>query len=183
MDVNSIINSIIETEGGFVNHPNDPGGPTKYGITLKTLTKYKQNATIADIMNLTKAEAYSIYENEYYKKTRINTIYDVSPDIAAKVLDTAVNMGPVTAIKFLQRALNALNNMQSYYKNLVVDGVIGSNTINSLIAFKANRGKEGIVVLLKALNCLRGERYITLTENSESNKAFIYGWIKNRISI
>lgn len=183
MGIQAIINSIIEVEGGYVNNPDDKGGPTKYGITLKTLRTYKQTATINDIINLTKSDAYSIYENEYYKKPKINAIYDVSPYIAEEVLDTAINMGIETSIKFLQRALNALNNKQTHYQDLLVDGIIGENTINNLIAYKAKRGKDGELVLLKALNCLQGERYIALAEKREQNETFVYGWLKNRVII
>lgn len=183
MNIQNIINSIIEIEGGYVNNPDDKGGPTKYGITLNTLKRYKNGATINDVMNLSKADAYSIYEYEYYKKPKINAIYDVSPNIAEEVLDSGINMGTQVAISFLQRALNALNYKQSFYEDLVVDGDVGAKTINALIAFKTKRGKEGELVLLKALNCLQGERYISLAEKREENETFVYGWLKNRVII
>lgn len=183
MTVNEIINGIIAREGGYVNHPDDKGGPTNYGITLKLYKKYKSSATIQDLKNLTKSQAYNIYETEFYRNTNIDQLVQFSQRLTEEVLDTAVNMGPSTAIKFLQRSLNALNMKGQLYSDISADGGIGDNTIEALIGFFSHRGKEGELVLLKALNCLQAVRYIELAEANLANESFLYGWLNNRIVI
>lgn len=181
--VQQIISDILQKEGGFVNHPDDRGGPTNFGITLKTYRKYKSNATIEDLKAMLRIEAYTIYEVEYYRNTKIDKLTPISSLISAEVLDTAVNMGPVVAVRFLQQCLNAFNNKQEFYKDLLVDGIIGQATINAMNVYKQRRGTLGEIVLLKALNCLQGARYIELSQNREANESFVFGWINNRVHL
>jgi len=105
-----------------------------------------------------------------------------SPSIAEELADTAVNMGVTRASKFLQRSLNALNNIQKNYPDLKLDGILGGNTVKSLKKFLFTRGSEGEKVILKMLNCLQGEFYVSLAERREKDERFIFGWFKNRIS-
>ena len=115
------IDDIIRVEGGYVNDPVDKGGPTKYGITQKTLSQYLgRQASIDDVKNLTKETAREIYERHYLTGPRINTL--PSP-IKEQILDIGVNSGPKTAIKMLQRVLNAAG-----FGPVTVDGVIGPMT-------------------------------------------------------
>ena len=103
------------------------------------------------------------------------------PDaLAEEVVDTAVNMGVTRAGKFLQRALNALNNQNKLYSDLVVDGDIGRATIAALRAYLSKREEN---VLIKALNCLQGAYYIELSERRQKDERFVYGWIKNRVKL
>ena len=75
MTVEEIIEGIIHKEGGYVNHPNDRGGPTKYGVTQKTLSRYYgYQASIEDVKNLDKSVAYDIYERYYYRVPGIDKI-------------------------------------------------------------------------------------------------------------
>ncbi|MBW5870648.1 hypothetical protein H0I69_23225, partial [Yersinia enterocolitica] len=55
--------------------------------------------------------------------------------------------------------------------------------LNALKAFLRHRGKEGEHVLLKGLNCTQGERYLELAESREANESFVYGWVKERVTI
>jgi len=87
---------------------------------------------------------------------------------------------PVRAGKFLQRALNVLNNTGSLYRDLKVDGAIGSATVSALRGYLDGRD-EG--TLVKALNCLQGAFYITLAERREKDERFVYGWFKNRVTL
>lgn len=181
--IEQILNDVLEKEGGFVNHPDDKGGPTNFGITLRTLRAHWANATVDNLKSLTKEEAKSIYVSEYYMKTGIFEIYKISPELAAEVLDTAINMGPKTAVIFLQRCLNVFNRGQINYADIEVSGTITSTTASGLSAFISHRGVDGIQVMLKALNCLQGARYVELAEKREANESFVYGWINNRIQL
>jgi lysozyme family protein len=181
--IQDIINGIIQVEGGYTNNPNDAGGPTNFGITLKTLQAYQPGATIDDVKNMQKSKAYSIYEDVYYTKSGISKITPLSFNIAAKILDISVNMGTGVGIKFLQQVLNAFNNNEQYYKDLVVDGGLGPVTLGALSTYLKVRGTLGEAVLLKAVNCLQGARYIELSQQYKNNETFVYGWIANRITL
>lgn len=90
-------------------------------------------------------------------------------------------MGPAIGVRFLQRALNALNRNARDFPDMTVDGAIGPLTLAALDAFLALRGPAGEMVLLKAIEAQQGERYIALAERRPANEAFLYGWLANRI--
>ena len=100
--------------------------------------------------------------------------------LAAELFDTGVNMGPAVAATFLQRALNALNRGGSDYADVLLDGRIGAATLAALDGFLATR-PGGETVLVKAVEALQGERYLTLAERRPANEAFLYGWLANRL--
>lgn len=102
-------------EGDYVNDPEDPGGETKFGISKKAYPDL-------DIRNLTTGEAKTIYLTDYWLKCRCDQI---PQDLALMVFDTAVNQGPATAVRLLQKALQ-----------VVVDGVMGPVTIGA--AFRSS---------------------------------------------
>ena len=117
MSIEKYIVNIINREGGFVDHPDDKGGATKYGITLKTLADWRNtNITADDIKSLHVEEAYKIYKENYLVKSGIINIKDYK--LQAIMLDTAINSGVSQSVKFLQQALGIKD-----------DGIIGSVTI------------------------------------------------------
>lgn len=101
--------------------------------------------------------------------------------LADELCDTGVNMGPSVASKFFQRWLTALNMRGKLYPDLIPDGAIGPRTITALKGYLSARGKEGEQVLLRALNCSQGARYLELAEGREANEDFLYGWVKERV--
>lgn len=107
----------------------------------------------------------------------------LSPDIAAELCDTGVNMGPTVASKMLQRWLNVFNLRGKLYPDMDADGRIGPRTLNALRAYMKNRGRDGELVLLTALNCTQGDRYLELAEKREANESFVYGWMKERVGV
>ena len=90
-------------------------------------------------------------------------------------------MGPAVAATFLQRALTALNRRGKDYPDLTPDGKIGVMTLAALQGYMRIRGKSGETVLLRALEALQGERYLSLAERRPANESFLYGWLANRI--
>ena len=119
--VKHIISEIIRREGGYVNHPNDRGGPTKFGVTQKTLSTYLgYSATIEDVKNMTIETAAEIYERSYYTQPRIDSIPE---EIQPVVTDASVLYGPKRAIMFLQNIVN-----EAAFGPISVDGVLGPNT-------------------------------------------------------
>ncbi len=92
-------------------------------------------------------------------------------------------MGPLIPIKWFQRWLNVFNNQQRFYPDLIVDSQIGSRTLSALRFFLSIRGSEGEMILILALNCSQGQRYLELAEQRQANESFIYGWMKERVKL
>jgi lysozyme family protein len=178
-DADRLIDSLIEREGGFANHPADKGGPTCFGITEAVARAHGYRGPMR---LLPREEAGEIYRRLYWLRPRFDEVAKRCPRLAAELFDTGVNMGPAVAATFLQRALTALNRNGADYPDLVPDGRVGTMTLFALDAFFAARGKgSGETILLRALEALQGERYLRLAERRPANEAFLYGWLANRI--
>jgi lysozyme family protein len=178
--IEAIIDAILEKEGGFVHHPHDRGGPTRYGITRSVA---RLNGWTGKVSDLPESLARNIYFEQYYRGPGFHLINNFASAIAKELMDTGVNMGPGVAVQFLQRSLNALNQEAKLYPDLKVDGFLGNKTLTALQAYLDHRRVEGEDVLLKALNCLQGERYIALAEKREENESFVFGWLKERVQL
>jgi len=179
MDVDELIDELIEREGGFVSHPADRGGPTRYGITEAVA---RAHGYAGPMNQLPRDEAAAIYRRLYWLRPRFDQVAERAPRVAAELFDTGANMGPAVAATFLQRALTALNRGGKDFPDLVPDGRIGPATIAALDAFLEARGAlGGETVMLRALEALQGERYLRLAEKRPANEAFLYGWLANRI--
>jgi lysozyme family protein len=161
-----------------VNDPLDRGGETNYGITKAVARK---NGYHGDMRDMPASLARKIYTNRYINEPNFHLVIDCSEAIAAELIDTGVNMGPHRASEFLQRWLNGFN--LGEYEDLFIDGRVGEITINALSIYLDKRGKEGEQVLLTALNCTQGNRYLELTENRTTNRRFLYGWVRQRVKI
>jgi lysozyme family protein len=178
-DPNELIDALIEREGGFVNHPDDRGGPTRFGITAAVARAHGYSGAMA---TLPRDEAAAIYRRLFWLRPRFDSIARRSARIAAELFDTGVNMGPAVAVTFLQRALTALNRNGSDYADITPDGRIGPRTLSALDAFLHVRGHDrGETVLMRALEALQGERYLRLAEKRPANESFLYGWLANRL--
>jgi len=173
-----IINHIIAIEGGFVDDPADSGGATRYGITEAVA---RENGYTGDMRELPRDLAFKIYVDKYWEPLHLTAIELMSPSLAAEIADTGVNMGIKRAAKFVQRALNALNNRGKIYPDLTVDSQLGAKTLRALGDYLAYRGKEGEEVLLKVLNSLQGSFYVVLSERREKDEVFLFGWFKHRV--
>ena len=139
-------------KGGYVDHPHDKGGPTKWGITEKVA---RAHGYTGDMRNLTRAQALKIYESDYWSGPRFDQVAEYSALVAAELCDTGVNMGPSVPSKWLQRWLTAFNDGERLYPDISADGVIGPRTLSALRTYLDARGEEGEQVLLRALNCSR----------------------------
>lgn len=174
-----IIEGIIEREGGYVNDPDDSGGETMYGITVKVAREYGYTGPMASMPHQT---AFDIYTALYWDALSLDQVELISPLVAEEMADTSVNQGAYRAGSFLQRSLNALNDRERLYPDLKVDGKVGTRSIDALEKFSAKRGQEGVSVLHRMLNALQGAFYVSLVERREKDEKFIYGWFLNRVS-
>ncbi|CAM4401723.1 hypothetical protein BZK40_12025 [Citrobacter portucalensis] len=180
MTKDDIFNAILGKEGGYVNHPDDKGGPTNWGITQATA---RAHGYVGDMRDLTRQQALDILTADYWTGPRFDLVSEVSSAIAAELCDTGVNMGPSVQTKWFQRWLNVFNIQGSLYPELIADGFIGPRTISALKSYLSRRGKEGELVMLRALNCSQGQRYLELAEQRSANETFVYGWVKERVVI
>ena len=185
MSIDRVINDVIDREGeAYTNDPADAGGPTKFGITLNTLSRARgTTCTAADVERLTRNEAFAIYEWLYVQKPGFDRAISVSPPLGEEIVDMGVNMGPAVATMTLQRILNALNEGERLYHDLKVDGDLGPATLEALRANLNARGSEGLVVLLRGILCLKAARYIEITEHRPANERFVYGWLRARVGL
>lgn len=178
MNFESTIDGIIAREKGYVDHPNDKGGPTNYGITQAVA---RANGFTGPMTELPLSLARMIYRNRYIVTPSFDKVGIYSLKIAAELIDTGVNMGPQIASTFLQRWLNAFNDRGSHYADLFPDGRIGDVTIGALRAFLRWRSNEGEAVMVAALNSVQGARYLEIAEHDPTQRAFTYGWIRARV--
>lgn len=108
MSFESAIPIILEHEGGLSEHPSDPGGLTKYGISQRAYPDL-------DIRNLTVEQAKAIYRRDYWDKVKGDSLPE---GISTLVFDSAVNQGVLRATRMLQRAVG-----------VDADGIIGPRTL------------------------------------------------------
>lgn len=178
MNIDILINEVIAREGGYSDHPADKGGPTRWGVTQAVARIHGYQG---DMRQFPRDEAVRIYRHIYWDGPRFGDVAALALKIAAELFDTGVNMGPPVATGFLQRALNALNRDQRDYPDIAIDRAVGPATLHALERFLTLRGEKGEAILLKAMEALQGERYLSLAETRPANEAFLYGWLANRV--
>lgn len=134
---------IKQHEGGYVDHPRDPGGCTNMGITLATFRQYiKADATCEDVKNLSWEQAAIIYNERYWSAVNGANLPS-GLDIA--VFDMAVNAGPGTAARLLQRLLGVAE-----------DGDIGPITLKAA-------GSRDLASLIREYSIIRLNYYSKLS--------------------
>lgn len=122
--VQEIATEIVAREGGYVNDRDDPGGATKYGVTIHTMRRLGLDLSgdgrvnAADVKLLTRAQATDIFIKHYFEKPGIETLPEA---LQASVFDMYVNAGG-NAVKILQGLFNEMGFA------LKVDGQLGART-------------------------------------------------------
>jgi lysozyme family protein len=160
--VERVLRGVIEREGGYVDHPADHGGPTKYGITLRTLEAWRGTpVTAADVAALTVEEATALYVARY--ATPLARL-EFAPDLFRLLLDIAVLSGPSTAVRLLQSTLNRAG------ESLAVDGALGPRTVMAVV-------RKDPAVLLQALIKARCRALVQLVTRDPTQLVFLEGWL------
>lgn len=175
------IEALIDREGGYVDHPADKGGPTTWGITEAVA---RASGYAGHMRDLPREYARAVYRRQYITAPGFDKVATLAPRVAEEMFDTGVNMGPGVPGQWLQRLLNVLREPivgAPMFARLVMDGAIGPATLAALAAFLKYRPKDGETVLVRGLDCLQGARYVELAEERPANRAFIYGWLLNRV--
>ena len=159
------LTNILRREGGFVDHPADRGGPTKYGITAATLGEWRglgRPASREEVNALTEREARSIYTQRYLKDPGFAHIRNAK--LRDLLLDCAVHHGPRRAATWLQEAVG-----------VTADGVVGPKTLEAVNAAlrKGRRGRPLHATILSKRIIFLGE----LITRDPKQAVFAKGWM------
>lgn len=174
--VRQIAEAIVAREGGFVNDPDDPGGATKFGVTLGTMQRLgidltrDGRVTEADVRALTRAQAVDIFIRHYFQDTGVHLLPE---DLQASCFDMHVNAGRMGA-KLLQRLLTRMGYPTT------VDGSIGPKTAANAKAAAAGRG----LYMRDAYGIERRNYYYALADSRPASRKYVCrkdggkgGWI------
>ncbi|MBI1339609.1 hypothetical protein GC169_05270 [bacterium] len=161
---------VLEHEGGYVNHPKDPGRATNRGVTQATYDAYrkKKKAAIRSVKDITPDEIAEIYRQGYWVPARCQDMPGEA--IAIAVFDAAVNHGVQPAIRMLQQCVGT--------PDLAVDGLWGESTQKRVLS--AGSDMPGLV---QAFLDRRETFYRRLVEMNPSQGVFLRGWLKRVSSL
>lgn len=148
------------TEGGYVNHPRDPGGATNRGVTQRVYTawKKKRGEPVKNVKEISEHEARKIFRDQYMAPVRFD---DLPSGLDYAMADYSVNSGPGRAAKDLQRVLRDLGH------DIAVDGHVGEQTLAAVMANEAS-------LLVSALCCRR----MTFLRSLSTFDVFGKGWTR-----
>jgi lysozyme family protein len=132
----SCLDTVLAHEGGYADHPSDPGGATNMGITRKTLARWRQVSpwwalAKTEVRTLQRPEAARIYRDGYWLPVKAE---QMPQGLDLALFDFAVNSGPNRAIRSLQSVLGVR-----------VDGAIGPLTLNAINTRIAVGGAAGLI--------------------------------------
>ena len=119
------LETILHHEGGYVNHPKDPGGETNLGVTKRV---YEEWGGTKDMKDLTVEDVAPIYKKNYWDRVKGD---DLPSGLDLCVFDFGVNAGTGRSAKYLQRMIGT-----------VADGGIGPNTLKALDNYVESEGLE-----------------------------------------
>jgi lysozyme family protein len=164
MSLDTMIDRLLEREGGFVNHAADRGGATNYGITQGTLAAWRGSpVSVSQVQALRKDEARAIYRERYFDGPGFGGIED--PELQELIFDYAVNSGPGAAAKSLQTALRDMG----LYKG-AIDGGFGPLSQGALKACR------NIPELYYRVKCERYELFLRFIGRDPAQAVFATGW-------
>lgn len=154
MNFDQAFDRLIGHEGGYANHPDDPGGETMWGVTIATA---RANGYAGLMRDMPRDVAKAIYRAQYWDKVKADSM---PFPIAFQVFDAAVNHGTGQAAKLLQRAAGAAD-----------DGVIGPKTLAAVSA-------TATAALLLRFNAEREQFYTDL----KTWPSFGKGWSRRVVA-
>lgn len=161
MSFESALGFVLGWEGGYVNDPDDRGGPTNHGVTQRTFNYYRNKKGLPpkSVKKITVGEVKDLYRTQYWNRVKGDKLPE---SLALTVFDFAVNSGPVRAIKHMQTCLK-----------VTADGAIGPKTLDAV-----NKTKD----IYHLCNCIIDRREYFLRSIATGKRAkFLNGWL-NRIN-
>jgi len=163
---------VLKWEGGYSNHPYDPGGATNKGITQRVYDAWRESKKLPkqDVRKITDAEVEQIYWERYWTPLRASELPEPLDLVA---FDSGVNCGVERAAKWLQSALKKLVD-----SNITIDGKVGKQTVAA--AQRAAREGKALQVAATIIDT-RENYYRQLAERHPTLAVFLKGWL-NRIN-
>jgi lysozyme family protein len=180
------IGYVLVNEGIYSEHPQDPGGPTKYGISLRWLKSQGELGDIDedgdidgdDVRALSRSQAMRFYLMGFWQPLKLDLLD--SQAIATRVFDIAVNAGGRAAVKIAQEAFNAfktevdLRRGEKAYPRLKVDGKLGPKTRAALnLAAETDN-----VLMMIHMREAHAAFYKKLVECRPELDCFLTGWLR-----
>lgn len=163
MNFETAIDYVIRNEGGYVDHPNDKGGKTRYGITrLSFQDYYDREPKDGEIENLTLTVAKEIYHQNYWLKNSCDKI--TCGSLATVVLDSGVLFGTGTAARAVQETLKGAG-----FPLVRVDGKIGPVTLAAINSIDPT-------TFIYSFKKLLTDRVLKIIEKSPELAVFKRGW-------
>lgn len=185
-DFDTAISYTLTWEGGYSNDPDDPGGATNHGVTLRKFIEHhldldKDGDIDADDVRICPVSVVKqeVYYNDYWHPYPVFAQLQ-SQAVATKIFDMTVNMGQVQAFKLVQRALNRFVCVAKSGGLLVVDGQFGPKSIAALNVALDIAGESATLQEI----CSEQEKfYISLSEKKPVLKKYLKGWLRRAKSI
>lgn len=157
----------LEWEGGFVDHPDDRGGATAFGISSAWL---RRAGLDLDVRSITREKAIELYHDRFWKPYYFSKWGPRRSDLAVKAFDATVLNGPAAAAKCLQRALRACG-----ARGLSDDGRFGSK---SEAALEECLSVVGLPAVLAAYREALASRHRLVAELNPTQDVFLRGWLR-----
>ena len=146
------LSAVLKHEGGYADHPRDPGGATNLGITRATLARWRgRKVSRAEVRALSRAEAARIYRARYWDEIAGDVL---PPGVDFAVFDYCVNSGPARAARTLQAAAGVR-----------ADGRIGKITLAAV-----NAAEPGLLIAAYS------RRRLAFLEGLRTFAVFGRGW-------
>jgi lysozyme family protein len=176
----ALILPVLQEEGmgTLTDDPNDAGHVTIWGVTEAIARAAGFAGPMAD---MTQDQAIAIYRTIFWQQPHFDAIYTIIPTLAAYMLDIGINLAPAEAGRFLQRSLNVLNNAETLFADLKVDGNCAAKTQAALKAYRVVRAaQDGDLVILGMVRAMAVIRYVELAEANTGDERYEYGWQRAR---
>lgn len=175
---------VVETggdpNGGYTNHPDDPGGPTRWGVTEAVA---RASGYTGDMRAYPHAAAVQLYLHQYVRDPGFGRVMELSPMIGGELVEAGINLGPRRPSRWLQDNLNLFNRQERDYPDIADDGIIGNRTITALTDYLHVRSDDGDEVLTRTLNVSQGAEYQRLARAKPFFETFYYGWMRKRVRV
>jgi lysozyme family protein len=170
-EVESMIGRLMAREGGFVDHPMDRGGPTKWGITLVTLAAHRGMAcTAGDVQAMNQVEASAIYQRYWFDHSRLRLRHWPYRRLAEVTLDASVmfSLGRSMSVVWVQEAIN--RRLDEGETPLRSDGWAGARTLDAMLRF----AERDLVAAVVAARCRKHGRVVAARP---VQVVFLAGWV------
>jgi lysozyme family protein len=164
-DFIAALSDTLRYEGGYVNHPKDPGGATNLGITQAVYSEYcrRHGRAAQSVKNIAREEVESIYYTNYWLAS---CCHWMPGKLAQAVFDFAVNSGVKRALQYLQRIIGATD-----------DGAFGERSLAAMNAYIRTKGEDNLVFeYLRQREAFFNE----IARKRPSMRVFLKGWL-NRV--